>query len=176
MSDLRKLLTISCLLLVFACQMGYYFFYVGERAAAQHEMKAAMLAGLPDESYQIIVLEKNSNAIFWEEEGKEFYLNGKLYDVAKSSVKDGATYLYCLEDSGEDAIIKNLANNAQTGNEASSNGKGSRHQFKFQLTDLINHELLPITSDGGTAGSYFAEYSDRLISSLLAVNKMPPRA
>jgi len=176
LSDLRKILTISCLLLVFTCQVGYYFFYVGERAAAQHEMKAAMLAGLPDQSYQIIVLEKNSNAISWEEEGKEFYLNGKLYDVAKSSVKDGATYLYCLEDSREDAIIKNLANNAQTENEASSNGKGSRHQFKFQLTDLINHELFPMEADRFFTQLVYSDTSDKLISSLLKVNKMPPRA
>ncbi|MEI9956407.1 MAG: hypothetical protein WDM90_08930 [Ferruginibacter sp.] len=47
----------------------------------------------------------NNTAIEWEEEGKEFKLNGEMYDVVRTTYENGKTWLHCFGDKNEDKVL-----------------------------------------------------------------------
>ena len=89
---MKKTITISFLLLLFFSQMGYYFFYMFQQHQIKEAVKHELLAKLPESSLEIIDANAQKNDIEWEEEGKEFYLHGQMYDVAFIKISNGITY------------------------------------------------------------------------------------
>ena len=91
----------------------------------QHEQKEAIkekiFQNLKDEELQSISLSDNQN-IYWEEDGKEFLLNGEMYDVVKTKTVNGKVILYCNSDKKEKALIDNY--NLITKHNSSSDKKG----------------------------------------------------
>lgn len=87
---------------------------------------------------EIIELDKNAAAIRWEEEGKEFTLNGSMYDVKRIEKKAGKTLLYCINDRKEELLIKKMIGTVQKNQHNKKNAAQ-----KFQLPDflLTNSEL-----------------------------------
>lgn len=96
-----------------------------------------MLASLPETVLDIVDAETNKDAIDWEEEGREFYLHGQMYDVAFIKQVNGRNLIYCLNDKREEKLVKDL-NKLLYGN---TNRPGSSHpgqqQIKFQSPDFI---------------------------------------
>jgi hypothetical protein len=76
----------------------------------------------------MIVAEEN-DSFRWEEEGKEFYQDGQLYDVVKSVTTGGKTVLYCINDKKEEELIRAFS-------KALRNRRSSRKQkINFQISD-----------------------------------------
>ena len=94
-----------------------------------------MLAGLPESSLEVIAGDQKN--IIWEEEGKEFSLNGLLYDVVKTRIMDGKIFIYCVNDAKEEELLRDLARAAAAGN-AASKQKGSKHVVKLPLNDFVS--------------------------------------
>jgi len=117
---LKKTITISFLLLLFFSQMGYYFFYMFQQHQIKEAVKHELLAKLPESSLEIIDANAQKNDIEWEEEGKEFYLHGQMYDVAFIKISNGKKLIYCLNDSKEEGLMKRFANAVNSGNEQNS--------------------------------------------------------
>ena len=94
----------------------------------QHEQKEAIkekiFQNLKDEELQSISLSDNQN-IYWEEDGKEFLLNGEMYDVVKTKTVNGKVILYCINDKKEKALIDNY--NLITKHNSSSDKKGKNN-------------------------------------------------
>ena len=98
---MKKAGAISILLLLFYSQVGYY----GQVILLQWRMKEAArearIAALPDR-----VLERMDAAgVSWAEAGKECWYAGHLYDVIRQRTSNGTTWLYCLDDEGEERLI-----------------------------------------------------------------------
>lgn len=158
------------LLIFFAGNAGYYIFF----AYQQHEIKEAMelqvLAAVPDSSLEMIVAEQNPS-FRWEEEGKEFYQDGQMYDVAKTAVKDNKTVLYCVNDKKEAQLLLQLSKAS-----GHHNGKGEKQSNKIQVIDLYCQSMrLAITNHLLSAKLYMHSSTDA-ITPVKEVNAPPPRA
>ncbi len=96
---------------------------------AQFSQKAAIkeniISQLKDEELKIISLAENYKNIYWEEEGKEFFFNGEMFDVVKRKEINGKEFLYCINDKKEKVLIDNY--NLITKHNSSSDKKGGNN-------------------------------------------------
>ncbi len=99
-------------------------------------MKERMIAGLPDSLLQVIDAGAVKSTIEWEENGKEFSLDGKMYDVVKMMVQSGRTYYYCINDEKEEQLLNTYSKLVNAVPDNNSTGKPARNLIKFKITDL----------------------------------------
>ncbi len=98
-----KPIIIILLLFVFAyLQMGFYLHSLKLRAEAKFEFKEKVKTSLAEYDLDIFELNVIKNSVTWEEEGKEFWLKGQLYDVVVQKTINGKKYIYCLNDTKEE--------------------------------------------------------------------------
>ena len=94
----------------------------------QHEQKEAIkekiFQNLKDEELQSISLSDNQN-IYWEEDGKEFLLNGEMYDVVKRKIINGKVVLYCINDKKEKELVDNYNLITKHNSSSDKNGKNN---------------------------------------------------
>ncbi len=100
----------------------------------KREAEREILANIPDHAFDVVCLEDNKSKISWEEKDKEFRLDGKMYDVAHTRVKDGKTLIYCYNDSKEEKLIDTYSKKLISEN----NHKDKQVTVKFQTGDWTN--------------------------------------
>ena len=171
---MQKRIAISLLLLLFLSQAGYHFYYAFEREQLRREMKEQLLAELPESPLELIIQEEHT--INWEDSGKEFYLDGRLYDVAKVKKINGKIFLYCLADKKEDGLVQDMAKLVRSGSDANNSDAAGKHSIKFQLADYIIHSTEKIIYSTGNAHQQYSDFDAALFSSIQEVNAPPPRA
>ena len=150
-------------------QVGYYFVYTIQQHIIKEEIERELLTQIPDSSLDVVVEEDHSGKLEWEEEGKEFSLNGDMYDVARIEIKDGKTYLYCINDKKEKEILNNLVK------AVNHDSKKERNNVKPVLTDMIiiaTVEPEKTFSDSSPYGSL----SVSPVSSFKEITIPPPKA
>ena len=130
-----------------------------------------MLTLIPESSLEVFVVEELGDKIVWEEENKEFSIEGALYDVARIKKIDGKTFLYCINDKQEKQLLDGLAKavNANHGN------KQEKNNIKYLLVDLVcmNDDEVPgIFSVPFIYSNFHAD----LVSSFEEINIPPPKA
>jgi len=170
---LKKTITIFFLLLLFFSQIGYYFFYMFQQHEIKEAVKHELLAKLPESSLEIIDANTHKNDIEWEEEDREFYLHGQMYDVAFIKVINGKKLIYCLNDSKEEDLLKRLANAVNSGNQQSSSNKGGHHVIKFQLSDYIMLSQHIVTINEPVSVKYI-DHSVALVTNVIEIFTPPP--
>jgi hypothetical protein len=170
---LKKIITISISLLLFFSQIGYYFLYMFQQYQVKESVKQELMSKLPESSLEIIDADACKDDIEWEEEGREFYLQGQMYDVAFIKVTDGKKLIYCLNDSKEKALLESFANAIKSGNEQNSSNKGGHHIIKFQLPDFLILNGYAVTICEPLSVPY-VDYSSSLISNITEVFTPPP--
>jgi hypothetical protein len=170
---LKKIINISFLLLLFFSQAGYYFFYMFQQYQIKEAAKHALLAKLPKSSLEIIDANAYKNDIKWEEEDKEFYLHGQMYDVAFIKMINGKKLIYCLNDSKEEDLLKRFANAVNSGNEQNSSSKHGHHIIKFQLSDFVMLSQHTITLNVRVSVKYI-DHTDALITNITEIFTPPP--
>ena len=134
-------------------------------------MERELLAYIPDSSLEVFVAEEFGDKIVWEEENKEFSIEGVLYDVARIKKSDGKTFLYCINDKQEKQLLDGLAKavNANHGNKQENN------TIKSLLVDLVcmnDDEQSTIFSVPFTYSCFYVD----LVSSFEEINIPPPKA
>ena len=72
----------------------------------QEAAREAWLASLSDSAFVRMSLSAVNTAGKWEEQGKECWYKGHLYDVIRQREMDGTTWLYCLDDEREERLIE----------------------------------------------------------------------
>ena len=152
-------------------QVGYYFVYTIHQHIIKEEIERELLAHVPDSSLELVIEEDHSDKLEWEEKGKEFSLNGDMYDVARIEIKDGKTYLYCINDKKEKEILDNLVKAVNKNHD----NKKERNNVKPVLTDLIiisQVESEKIFSDSSPYGTFNVSP----VSSFREIKSPPPKA
>ena len=86
---------------------------------------------LPESSLETI---KDNDQIDWEEEGKEFYLNGNMYDVVKTKFIHGEKIFYVVNDERESEVLKKFENTIRIQHQQDQNRKGGGLELKFHKT------------------------------------------
>ena len=134
-------------------------------------MERELLAHIPDSSLEIFVAEELGDRIVWEEDNKEFSIDGVLYDVARINKLDGKTFLYCINDKQEKRLLDSLAKavNANHGN------KQEKNRIKSLLVDIV------CLNDQEEPGSFsvpsaYSSFNVNLVSSFEEINIPPPKA
>jgi hypothetical protein len=163
---LKKLIAISFLLVIFINQLGYYFVHSLQQYEVRKEIKRAMLANIPESQLEIIAAQGEME---WEEEGKEFYFEGHMYDVVKTKLLDGKTVYYCINDTKEKQLLDHLVNIVK-----SSRGNGKRQLIKFHVIDSELPQMETIISPVCLKERYIT-LTPRLIFSATEIPLPPPR-
>ena len=132
-----------------------------------------MLNTIPETSLYTIDADTNKNNIEWEEEGKEFYLHGQLYDVATIKNVNGKILIYCLNDKKEEQLLKDLSKVVTTGNDQTGSGRHGQHTVKFQLPDYMLFSENIATTSQAVKQKYFGN-AVALVSIITDVNTPPP--
>jgi len=168
---LKKALAASLLAILFTSQVGYYFIYTVHQYIIKEEMEKEMLTRIPESSLEVIVAEELGDKILWQEDNKEFSIDGVLYDVARIKKSEGKTFLYCINDKQEKQLLDDLAKavNANHGN------KQEKNTIKSLLADLVcinDEEQSTIFSVPST----YSLFNVTLVSSFEEINSPPPKA
>ncbi len=130
-----KRLTCSILLfLVLSSQLGTYIVYVVQQELTKESIAQQMAQKLPESA---LVKIKNSKAIQWEEEGREFYKEGSFYDIVKTEVIKGETWFYCINDTMQTQLYNSYTASLQSHSDALPIGKQSKQLVKFSLSYFI---------------------------------------
>lgn len=132
-------------------------------------MERDLLAHIPDSSLEIIVEEDFSDKIEWEEKGKEFFLNGELYDVARIKKEEGKTLLYCINDKKEKKLLDKLVKAVNKNHD----NKRSRN-IKPALPDLVSMCLFE-TPDLFSGSSQYIPFKVSLVFSYKEIHSPPPK-
>lgn len=134
-------------------------------------MERELLAHIPDSSLEVIIAEEIADKIEWEEENKEFSLEGTMYDVARIEKKDGKTFLYCINDKKEKQLLDNIVKAVNKNHD----NKQGRNNIKSILLDLVcMSEEEEITSFSVPLA--YSSLNVTLVSSFEEIHSPPPRA
>ena len=139
----------------------------------KESVKHELLAKLPESSLEIIDANAHKNDIEWEEQDKEFYLHGQMYDVAFIKIINGKKLIYCLNDSKEEDLLKRFANAVNLGNEQNSTSKHGHHIIKLQLSDYVMLSQYTTTINERVSAAYI-DHSFALITNITEVSTPPP--
>jgi hypothetical protein len=168
---LKKIVAISLLLVIFINQLGYYFLHSLQQYQVRKEIKHALLANIPESELEVI---SSNNQLDWEEDGKEFYYQGRMYDVVSMKVLHGKTFYYCINDTKEKQLLDHLVKVVKSSREDSKRTSG-KNVIKYMVTDseLPNNEI-PVVYF--ISKPQFASFTAQLSSSYYEVIPQPPRA
>lgn len=158
---------------LFISQAGYYFIYLFQQHELKEKAKEQLLSLIPENQLEVIDLTANQKNIQWEEEGKEFYLHGQLFDVARLKKDDGKHLAYCLNDKKEEQLLKELSDLIKTSNEQTGN-KDGKQTIKFQVTDMIAYIQRPVLVDEIMTEKY-SLFNDTEVASEKEVKSPPPK-
>lgn len=134
-------------------------------------IKEKILGQLKEEDLEIV--SPGNQNIYWEEKGKEFSLNGEMYDVVKAKTVNGKTMLYCINDKKEKALIDNY--NLITKNNSSpdkKNKNGFDNSFNFFLNSIEKASALNFAS----AVISFHSFDSQLCDNIAEHISPPPKA
>jgi hypothetical protein len=155
-------------------QFGYHTYCVYQLFEAKEAAHEAILQQLPENLLTKIALDNNTTAIEWEEEGKEFKLNGQMYDVVHTTYENGKTYLHCFGDKNEDevlakfqSVIKNTLDNSTE--KSNHTVKMIMPEWLFEVQEMvINNQTSIIPSQK------YMSYSSRLCNTDVQITYSPP--
>lgn len=172
---MKKYLAIPLLLLIAVGHFGYIFICGHHQKKIVKEIKARIRAGMPDES--LAVFEKNRIApyITWKKKGKEFILNGEMYDVVRVKKNNGKTFIYCIKDSEEKKLLNEYADTFHDDNAGNANNKKQGYVFKLKFPES---EWYTFTGDPvffPPDNQYFPDADDALVTLYNPVYTPPPQ-
>lgn len=127
-------------------QLGHYCFDMYKVHEAKEAARLQILKQIPENYLTKIQLSENPG-IRWEEEGQEFTLNGKMYDVVHIKQEGNEVYLYCFDDDDETGAVQKLATAAKDGVEGCSKDPKQKHfesktttpDWIFEVQELNNN-------------------------------------
>jgi hypothetical protein len=86
-----------------------YIIFKFKQTAIRKEIKKTIKAGIP-KNEMIRFSQEELNAAEWEKPGKEFWLNGNLYDIVKTEKHNEIIYYWCINDDQEKELFATLDN------------------------------------------------------------------
>jgi hypothetical protein len=170
---LKRIAAIFLFLSIFLNQVGYYILCTYQQYQVKKEVERQLLASsLHESEMDIFVLQEYQDKLTWEEEGKEFYLDGEMYDVVKTKEQGGQIILYCLKDTREKQLLEHLVKLVKDNRKNSRTGKIIKAQVNNYEALVIDIKLaLPISHK-----KQYACFTSPLYSSVKEIHVPPPKA
>lgn len=124
---------------------GYFIAFKSFQYQIKKEIKAEIKRNVnPNELTAIVIDKKQINKIDWQQEGKEMYYKGKLYDVVRLTKNDTSITYYCINDKQEELLFANLEEHIAThiaANKPIKNQGSKKLADKFAKLYFLNEEL-----------------------------------
>lgn len=171
MNRFVSFVVIAVLLIVSA---GYFPVNQLQQYHVRQQVKQKLKEGFPEKQLEIIMFSDAAN-VDWVKKGKEFWLNGKLYDVVRSE-RDGNSIKYtCYDDTEEKALKIKLIRSSKKQSE--SKNTPIRHGYNKLLDTLrqalANSTELPDFYSIDAVECYF-EINQSLHHTYLEITSPPP--
>jgi hypothetical protein len=125
----KKTIAISFLFIILLFQYGHLIVFVIGEISIERDFEAQILQNIPDASLDRI---EDNNELSWEEEGREFTYQDKLYDVVRTKTEQGKKVYYALNDRKEKKLVDQFSRNMKTGHENADGTKSGKYSIKFQ--------------------------------------------
>ena len=153
-------------------QMGYYFLLNHAQQEQKEFIQELLHKTLPEDELTIIDFTGNKEKIYWEEEGKEFFFEGKMYDLVKMKNDNGQIIFYCINDKQEEELINN---NSTIIKNNSFQNKKTKNNIETAFCPFLVTKPLDLSANKSPAKKFWLS-----ISSILAQNAdcalKPPQA
>ena len=170
---MKSFLTISILVIFSIVQVGYGVLFFCSIQQAKEDMKIRIFSSLKDSELDVISYTENQDKIVWEEEGKEFSLNGEMYDVVRCKSINNKKIIYCVSDKNETSLLKKYSKIIE---ENSPNGKKQKsvnfEQFIFYF-DGVRQPEKPLYFTLKRAA--FSSYNSTILIGFKNTVLQPPR-
>ncbi|MBL7889590.1 MAG: hypothetical protein JNL24_08560 [Bacteroidia bacterium] len=89
--------------------LGYVVVFKISQIQIKKEVKRELKSKIKHSELHLISFNQNDfDQINWFEEGKEFILNNKMYDIVKTETSENLVLLYCIDDKQEAQLFSNL--------------------------------------------------------------------
>jgi len=171
---LKKTGAISILAILLYTQLGYYGRFVIQQWLLKQEAREAWIAALPDRSFFRVRLADVDAEGHWEEEGKECWYNGHLYDVIRQKTENGVVWLCCMDDEREAKLIRQSGEITHTNNDFPD--KRDNHSFSMRMGDwLAGVLLIRVERPVVPAKDHFGYWSPLLSAGFGEIALPPPK-
>ena len=161
-----KRTTTYLLLLLAALPLVYTLFMGIPQRAIQHKMKERLETQL----LQTITIAKSD--VLWIKDGKEIWVNGRMFDIKSFHLRNGAYVFSGLYDEEETAMLEQIQKDQQNNN---SNSKQLVQLFQL-LQSFYNSPQEEIVSPGNIPGGKFIPEASPLASQFISIFTPPPQA
>ncbi len=151
---------------------GYFVTFKIAQHSVKKEIRRKIKSHLPETELAVFTFSiADLNKLEWEEKGKEFWLNGNMYDVVKKQETADSITFHCINDSQEKSLFANLEEliNRQMNSDAQHNNTSLKKfqtdyffiqtELQFSFTEICS---LPI------------EMKDKLLKGYLHETLQPP--
>ena len=169
---MKRVISSILLFLALSSQLGTYIVYVVQQKLTKESIAQQMAQKLPQSA---LVKIKNSKAIQWEEEGREFYKDGSFYDIVKTEIIKGETWFYCINDTMQTQLYNNYTASLQAHTDALPLGKQSKQLVKFSLSYFIIQSSASVFALAHLNTTHYNTMSQEINSIALDVLALPPR-
>ena len=110
---MKKTLPVIFAFLILFNAGGFFLVFKSMQYQVKREIKSLIKAELPESELTKIKVstkdaESGSSGFKWYEEGKEFSLKGKMYDVVRRKTDGDSIIYYCINDTKEEQLFSNL--------------------------------------------------------------------
>ncbi|MFM7839003.1 MAG: hypothetical protein ACKO6K_05515 [Chitinophagaceae bacterium] len=140
---MRKISLIALLFLFFWNQVGYQLSYWVEQLWIEEQQREYLISLLPDHAFEKIA---DNPQIQWEEEGREFRYQHRLYDVARIEWVNGVKVYLVVSDEKENELahefLRTVVQHRNTQSEKSSTAAAVKF-FQNLYVDFPEELMLP---------------------------------
>jgi hypothetical protein len=164
---LKKLLPLLLLLILLFNISGHFATFKIAQRSIKKELKRKIKNRVPETELAVFTFSTSDlNKLDWEEKGKEFWLNGNLYDIVKKQETADSITLHCINDRQEKELFANLEEliNRQMNSDAQSNNTSLKKfqsdyffiqtVLQFSFTEIC---FLPIDPEDKLLKGYLSE-------------------
>jgi hypothetical protein len=159
--------TTTYLLLLLAAMPLVYTLFIGiPQKAIRHKMKERLETQI---LHNITVAETD---VHWIKNGEEIWVNGRMFDIRSSHLRNGVYIFSGLYDEEETALLEQIQKDQQNN---SDNSKQLVQLFQL-LQSFYNNPQEEIVSPGNTPGGNFIADASPLASQFISIFTPPPQA
>ena len=135
----KKIVAILLLIFFVYNYVGFFSLFLYNQYKVREEVKHKIKQQVPVKELVLLKIPlKTANSHFNKLHKTEFLYQGKMYDIVKSNVKNDTVFYYCINDTKEEELFKNLDKQI----EDYINNNRTKNHNKVKIKKTINNYLL----------------------------------
>ncbi len=131
---MRRILATTLIVVLFVNLFGYFIAFTAKQYKVKAEVTAALKAEKIKHTQQFVFTPAEYKQLDTREWGKEFCLNGNMYDVVEKREVDGNVILTAYYDHKETGLLTKFVSFFK--NETESAGRKTKHLISFALLEF----------------------------------------